>query len=146
MSVPADEMKELLQRLLEKQTFSLEAAEGIAKLREQNASLKMQLERSQEREKEFRERSGGLAAVLEKAEDELKDLRTRERNIAAHETAVAVANARAETMKEMAGLIFRNTEVRRSMVGQAPQGSSASQSSYMPSTVPIHEDVKISEG
>lgn len=146
MSAPEDEMKVLLQRLLEKQTFSVEAAEGIAKLREQNATLNQRLEYANARVKDQGQDVTRLESALEKATKELQELRSRESKIVEHEKAVAVANARAETMKEMAGLIFRNTEIRRNMSGLAAPATSANPNYYPPQNVPVSETHTTTEG
>ena len=146
MATENNELLSAVNKLLEQRTFSVEAAEGIAKLREENSSLKARLESANSRAETNANEVTRLRSELEAMRVELKTLREREGKIVEHERNVAVASAKVEMAREMAGLIFRNTEVRRSMFGNVAPPPSANPSYYPPQNVPVNETVTTTDG
>jgi predicted nucleic acid-binding Zn-ribbon protein len=134
----SNEVMQALQKLLEQRTFSVEAAEGIAKLREENSSLKARIESANSRAETNSNEASRLRSELEATKNELKALREREGKIIEHEKAVAVANAKVEMAREMSGLIFRNTEIRRAAFGTVAPAASANPNYYPPASIPVN--------
>lgn len=141
-----NEVMQALQKLLEQRTFSVEAAEGIAKLREENSSLKARIESAHKRAEDSTNEASRLRSELEATKGELKALREREAKIVEHEKAVAVANAKVEMVREMSGLIFRNTEIRRASFGNVAPAASANPNYYPPQSVPVNSNETESAG
>lgn len=131
-----DQTAELLAKVnqvIEAGTFSLQAAESIAKLREENATLKAKvtaLEASCAATLNEKRLADAEVQRLRANESQLdarkKVVEEREAKLHEQERLAAVANARADTYKECVGLVFRNAEVRREVFAseQATGGNS----------------------
>lgn len=150
--IDSDEVKALLSRILEQRTFSAEAAEGIATLRAEKASLIEKLEAaiSLNREKE-----ATLAAMLKSNEKlsleitqknrVIQDIVAREAKVASHEKDAAVSAAKTEAYRECVGLIFRNTVLKKTMFGTAPAATSANPNQYVKDSVSVSSDETFAE-
>lgn len=120
---------EAIDKIIEEETFSASAVEGIKALRDKAADLEFEV-------KDLSDRLTAETKNSSAVETELSAFKGQQSVVAARESAVkereekitelekgqAVSAARAETYKECVGLIFRNTEFKRSMFGQAPSG------------------------
>lgn len=128
-----------VRQLLEQRTFSVEAAEGIAKLREENAALKTAYQNAERWHGESRAQLSAVKAELETTKSELAALRKREADIIKHERDVAVAQAESKTMLTMAQLIFRNPTIVRTFSGTVPASPSANPNQYVPEKVNVDQ-------
>ena len=154
MTMPTDmkQLQESIDRLIESGTFSAKSAEGIAELRADNEKLKGKLEMAESRiaglkadlDTKTRE-IARLEADLGKATTMRTDLEAREKKMVAVETAKSVAEARAAAYLEVCGLVFRNTEFRRNMIGTAPHAGTANPNQYTNDTVAVSQTITETE-
>jgi hypothetical protein len=127
MGTPTEELNKAVSNLVESKTFTVEAADCIARLRAtvatvtaENTMLQAQVASLSKRVSDSLEENGRLAKLVANVEGRETAVQQRECRMHALETEKAVAHARAETYKECVGLVFRNAEFRSSMCGSAP--------------------------
>lgn len=138
-----------INRLVEDRTFSAQATEAIAKLRERTANLEKDLASSTAQLDGVRKELAAaladntkLRAVVDRVDAREKVLAAREEKVALLEQKAAVAEGQLAAYREVTGLVFRNLETRREMLGNVAPAASANPTYYPPATVPVNETVK----
>ena len=126
---------DMIQKMVENKTFSLEGLQAIAKLRENavaNETKLLEYEESIKRLKleneRFREVHRELTKNIEdwKVAEKNKEtiMAVREKNVSNLETRTAVAEAKENTLQSVFQMLFKNTVVResvqRSVVSEIP--------------------------
>ena len=122
-----DDLTKLIDQIVEDKTFSLEAVKIIEELRATAISLEEEVSQinktyiaEQATSKELRKKNDLLTARVMKISDREKAVEAREAKITELEKAKAVAQAQASTYQSCMELVFRNTVVRREMLGSVP--------------------------
>jgi hypothetical protein len=117
----------MMEKLLQQQTFSAQAVEGITKQREENNALKLRvlaLEKDIEARRlafdDVKTENARLQARIKEFEAQEKAVREREAKAASNETATAVAQAESKTFEKCVTLIFRNTQMRETIFSREP--------------------------
>lgn len=126
---------DMIQKMVEDKTFSLEGLQAIAKLRENAVENQTKILRYEEIIKDiklenerFREVHRELTKNIEdwKAAEKTKEtaMAAREKNVSSLETRTAVAEAKESTLQSVFQTLFKNTVVResvqRSVVSEIP--------------------------
>lgn len=154
MADPTPEsLLQAINRLVEAQTFGVQAAEGIAKLREENAALRQKVDALTGQRDAYMNARDAAQKEIETHKAQIKSLEARIAQFVAREDAMvvnekktAVAEGKVEILREFTGLVFRNTQVREHIHGNVPfTGSSANPNNYIPTTVPVDRKRDVTE-
>jgi hypothetical protein len=121
-----DNVQAAIRELVEKQTFTAEAAAGITKLRaDVDAAVKENKDLLTRNEK-LQQDNLGLGRTIGLRDAELAVVKAREEALVKREAAChvaeiekATANATASTFRECFGAVFRNFQVHRTLTEQA---------------------------
>lgn len=119
MPVSSTELTNLIDKLVNEQTFSLQAVSAIKDLRDRAAQLEKDLESSrqaQTAQQEMLNKNGGAIsaanAKIAEAEKREKDLLAREQKVTELEKKTAVAEAKHEAFMDAFKTVFRNVTIR----------------------------------
>lgn len=138
MMAREEELLNIIQKLVEEKTFSIEGVKAIEQLRRQLESNETELKGCKDRINNYVIRSEEAAArelVLKRKTEEYekreKDIEAKEKNHAHMDQKVAVAEVKAYTLENVMQLLFKNTIVRehvqRSVVSEIPPAYPGSQ-------------------
>lgn len=139
-----DNVQSAIRELVEKQTFTAEAAAGITKLRadvdaavKENKDLLTRNERLQQDSQSLAARIGLRDAELAAVKAREEALEKREAACHAQEIGKAAADARANTYGECFDKVFRNFQVHRRLTEQVAHPNAGQQPSgyYNPATI-----------
>jgi chromosome segregation ATPase len=126
MPVPQS-LNEVIDDLVASKTLSLDALEGLTKIRDNARALEAKVgsltEAVASRDASFKTQSADLNAVssrLSEAKQREADIAAREKTHAKLELDKAVADAKAATWSECFHTIFKNVTVRDSVCGNIP--------------------------
>lgn len=140
-----ESLLQAINKLVEAQTFSTQAVEGIARLREENSALKHKVDGLTSQRDLLLKDANAKDRTIETLEGKIKSLEKtitaftdREAKVIENEKETAVAKGKVDIVREMMNLVFRNTQVREHLHGNVPYtGSSANPNTYPPTTVPV---------
>lgn len=127
-----EKIAQAIQEAIEEQTFTKDALarfnvliDQVEELEQENRALDLSLTNKTAALETAQGAAADLQSQLETYKTQEEELAKREAKMVALERNEAVANARSETWKEAAGLMFRNTEIRRSSYEnrQTPAGA-----------------------
>jgi chromosome segregation ATPase len=117
-----DNLVQMIESLVQEQTFSLDAVEAIKALRDRAESVQQKLEETQQTLQKTRDQVTEVTAKAESLREELNawkkreaELATRERNIFALEMKAAVAEAKADAYQTSMKITFAPNLVRNAV-------------------------------
>jgi len=137
----------MIDELVEKKTFSLDAIEAVKKMRDEAKQLADQVVKLEADGQLKEAKLQSYSAEIIKLRSNESDVTQREGAVAKRELTVveldkktAVAEAVTVAVKECFGLVFRNLELRSTMFGQAPGPTSANPSYFPVTTVAVNKE------
>lgn len=137
-----------IDALVKERTFTADALEGVVALKARAAALEKQLtevvalrEQTQQQLQRTTDRLNEQLGIENRIKAREDAVYTREQQMTKLERETAVAQAVSATWKEAVTLIFRNTQIRESMMGVAPHAGTANPNAYTADTVAVHRDV-----
>jgi hypothetical protein len=117
-----DTLLELVNKLVEEKTFSVEGVKAIENIRQQVLIDTARIKELEEDIKRYYDKNTELMATEVRLKKEVEEWKAKEKAIAdrektihVHEIRTAVAEAIASTMREMNQLVFKNTIIRENV-------------------------------
>lgn len=126
-NIKATELLRAIDAMVQEKVFSLEGMKAVEALRVKTLELSKELERVQNALASAMEENAKLKAEVSKMNIRAEEMKSRELSVAKREglmveleKAKAVAEAIAAAVKETTALVFRNLEVRESILRTVP--------------------------